>query len=186
MPPKTPISRPPAPWHASLTLDVIVGAARQTILHPFVAWMLPLSLLAVSTPAHHASVRVTVAYAALLTVLAVAAWANRRVAFGPAALADAEDEVVVITGGASGLGLLIADFYRMRGAGVAVLDVKPMPGDGSSGVEYYKCDVGRAEEVAAVAKEITSSVGNAVFWIIQETDGYSLEPRQSKSIMRLW
>jgi hypothetical protein len=174
MPPKTPISRPPPSWHASLTLDVIVGAARQTILHPFVAWMLPLSLLAVSTPSHHVSVRVTAAYAALLTFLAVAAWANRRVAFGAPVEVDVQEEVVVITGGASGLGLLIADFYRMRGAGVAVLDVKPMPGDGSSGVEYYKCDVGSAEEVAAVAKEITSLVRNCLHSgsSTVETDAY--------------
>ncbi len=174
---------PPAtgapPWHAGLTLDVVVAAARKSVLHPFVAWMLPLSLLAVSTPPHHLSVRATAAYALLLTLLAAAGWANRRIAFGRGAEAeDVQDEVVVVTGGAGGLGRVIADFYRMRGAGVAVLDVKRMPDDGSSGVEYYKCDVGSAEEVSAVAKEIRSTVGIAQFPDLG-TYVYSSEHRQS-------
>jgi NADPH:quinone reductase-like Zn-dependent oxidoreductase len=164
----------PPPWHAGLTLDVVVAAARKSVLHPFVAWMLPLSLLAGSTPPHHLSVRAAAAYALLLTLLAAAGWANQRIAFGRGAeVEDVQDEVVVITGGAGGLGLLIADFYRMRGAGVAVLDVKPMPDDGGSGVEYFKCDVGSAEEVAAVAKKIRSSVGIDCFR--ESTDVSSLE-----------
>jgi hypothetical protein len=157
MPPSTPGT---PPWHTGLTLDVVVAAARKSVLHPFVAWMLPLTLLAGSTPPHHASVRVTAAYALLLTLLAAAGWASRRIAYGRGARVDddVQDEVVVITGGAGGLGRLIADFYRMRGAAVAVLDVKSVPEDDSSGVEYYKCDVGSAEEVAAAAKKIESTV----------------------------
>jgi uncharacterized membrane protein len=161
MPLRIPAERP-STWHATLTLDVIVKAAKQTVFHPFVAWMLPLCLLAVSTPYHYLSVRITAAYAILLTTFSVASLVNKRIAFGPAREVDVSEEVVVITGGASGLGLTIADFYRMRGAGVAVLDVKPVPNDDSTGVEYFKCDVGSAEEVAAVAKDIRSSVGSSI------------------------
>lgn len=57
----------------------------------------------------------------------------------------------MVTGGASGLGLLIARIYGLRGVSVAVLDVKEVAEiEGWSevaGVEYYKCDIGSRREV---------------------------------------
>jgi NADPH:quinone reductase-like Zn-dependent oxidoreductase len=129
--------------------------------------MLPLTLLAGSTSPSHLSVRASTAYALLLTVLAALAWADRRVAFGRGVVhEDAQDEVVVITGGAGGVGRAVADFYRMRGAAVAVLDVKPAPDEGAGGVEYFRCDVGSAAEVAAAAQKIRSAVGCTSFWSV--------------------
>lgn len=79
---------------------------------------------------------------------------------------DLEEEVVVITGGASGVGLLIASMYGMRGVSVAVLDIKqPDPDntdglgfDDMPGVEYYRCDVGDRKQVEEVAQRIESDV----------------------------
>lgn len=69
----------------------------------------------------------------------------------------------MVAGGASGLGLLIAGFYGMRGVSVAVLDIKKEEevGEGFQelpSVEYYQCDVGSREEVEAVAGSITKDV----------------------------
>jgi NAD(P)-dependent dehydrogenase (short-subunit alcohol dehydrogenase family) len=66
--------------------------------------------------------------------------------------------VIVITGGASGLGLLIAEVYGMRGATVAVLDVKELESGEARGVTAYKCDVGDREQVAKAAVEIERDV----------------------------
>jgi len=75
----------------------------------------------------------------------------------------------VVTGGASGLGLLIAEIYGMRGVSVAVLDVKEI-GDGEGrgadstgwsemrGVEYYRCDVGDRAQVEEAARRIEADV----------------------------
>lgn len=68
------------------------------------------------------------------------------------------EEVIVITGGASGLGLLIAEVYGMRGATVAVLDVKKLEDGEARGVTSYVCDVGDKAQVAKVAKEIEEEV----------------------------
>jgi NAD(P)-dependent dehydrogenase (short-subunit alcohol dehydrogenase family) len=68
------------------------------------------------------------------------------------------EEVIVITGGASGLGLLIAEVYGMRGATVAVLDVKEMENGEARGVTYYKCDVTDKAQIARVAAEIERDV----------------------------
>lgn len=66
---------------------------------------------------------------------------------------------MVITGGASGLGLLIAEVYGMRGVTVAVLDVRESEGGEARNVEFYKCDVGDKKQVEAVAKEIERDLG---------------------------
>jgi NAD(P)-dependent dehydrogenase (short-subunit alcohol dehydrogenase family) len=71
---------------------------------------------------------------------------------------DLSEEVIVITGGASGLGLLIAEVYGMRGATVAVLDVKELESGEARGVSAYKCDVGDKEQLARVAVEIERDV----------------------------
>lgn len=64
----------------------------------------------------------------------------------------------MITGGASGLGLLIAEVYGMRGASVAVLDVKELEAGDARGVSVYKCDVGDRDQIAKVAIEIERDV----------------------------
>lgn len=146
MPPPT---RSPSqqPWHKYITIDLLVSAAQHTILHPFVAWMLPLSLRAQATPYSHPAFQISVAYAALLTLLSVLSSINRRIAYGASRDVDLSEEVIVITGGASGLGLLIAEVYGMRGCNVAVLDVKEVESAEAKGIKYYKCDVSDATQV---------------------------------------
>ena len=66
----------------------------------------------------------------------------------------------MITGGASGLGLLIAEVYGMRGVSVAVLDVKEAPEGGEArNVAFYKCDVGCLERVKEVREKIEEELG---------------------------
>ncbi|RQM05409.1 hypothetical protein DH86_00001941, partial [Scytalidium sp. 3C] len=78
---------------------------------------------------------------------------------------DLSEEVIVITGGASGLGLLIAEVYGMRGATVAVLDVRGLESGEARGVTAYKCDVGNKEQVARVATEIERDLGTPTILI---------------------
>jgi NAD(P)-dependent dehydrogenase (short-subunit alcohol dehydrogenase family) len=56
--------------------------------------------------------------------------------------------------------LLIAEVYGLRGASVAVLDVRELEVGEARGVEFYKCDVGDREQVESVAKEIEEDVGS--------------------------
>lgn len=97
---------------------------------------------------------------------------NTRIAHGALRAVDFESEVVVVTGGASGLGQLVVRMYAMRGAGVAVLDIKDFgddddEGDGGSavieeafgqGVKYFRCDVGCREELMDVKGRIEKEV----------------------------
>ncbi|KAF2812419.1 short chain dehydrogenase/reductase [Mytilinidion resinicola] len=149
------------PWHHYLTLDLIVNVLSYTVLHPFVAWMIPLCLRAQATPYDHPSMYVTVAWASLLTVYGILGLINDRIAYGPPREVDLSEEVIVITGGASGLGALIAEVYGMRNANIAVLDVKKFSEDEAEekGIAYYECDVGDPKQVEAAGKRIVEDLG---------------------------
>lgn len=93
----------------------------------------------------------------------VARGINHRVAHGVPRTVDPAREVVLVTGGASGLGLLIAQMYGMKGASVAVLDIKDVAEDEweelfGVGVNYYRGDVGDRMVLEAIKKRVEEEV----------------------------
>lgn len=108
----------------------------------------------------HPAIQITIGYASILTALFFLGILNRQIAYSKPRNVDLSEEVIVITGGASGLGLLIAEVYGMRGATVAVLDVKELESGEARGVSVYKCDVGDKKQLAQVAMEIKRDVSH--------------------------
>lgn len=151
------------PTSTLYTIDTLLNILQKSLLNPFIAWILVLCLRAQVTPLSHPSWILTVTYATSLTILWVLRAINLRIAHGVPRTVDFENEVVVITGGASGLGLLIAQNYGMRGASVAVLDVRDL---GEEGIEevfgvvvlYIRCDVGDRAEVEGAKGKIVDEV----------------------------
>lgn len=142
-----------------ITIDLLLKVARRTFLHPFVAWMIPLSLRAQVTPYSHWSFQLSAVYASFLTLFYFLSVLNTRIAYGNPRPVDPSDEIIVITGGASGLGLVIAEFYAMRGSTVAVVDIQPNNAlQEAKGIAYYQCDVGNAEHVRITAKKVQNEV----------------------------
>lgn len=129
--------------------------------------MLPLSLRAQATPYTHTAMQVTIAWASLLTLIYILGLISNRIAYGAAREVDLSDEVIVVTGGASGLGALIADVYGMRGANVAVVDVQNAEEDKveEKGIVYYECDVGDRKQVEEVRKKIEDDLGTPTILI---------------------
>ncbi|EEH50770.1 uncharacterized protein PADG_06849 [Paracoccidioides brasiliensis Pb18] len=161
-------------WTQALTLDLIIRVLHKTILHPFLAWLIPLCLRAQATPYSHPSFVATTAYASILSFLLLLNILNKRIAYGLPRKVSLEDEVVLVAGGASGLGLLIAEIYGMRGVAVAVLDVRDVGGVGMGGVEeweevhsvrYYRCDVGDWGEVERVKRMVEKELGTPTILI---------------------
>lgn len=146
----------------SLTIDLLATVLYRTILHPFLAWLVPLTLRAQATPFSHRSFQFSVIYATLVTLLRLFFFLDARLAAGPPRVLNWEDEVVVITGGCGGLGGLVAEVYGMRGIGVAVLDIKEEEDVGrewkARGCRYYKCDVGDRNKVEDVRRRIEKDV----------------------------
>jgi NAD(P)-dependent dehydrogenase (short-subunit alcohol dehydrogenase family) len=145
-------------WAKPLSVDLLLKVLNVTFLHPFVAWMLPLCMRAQAMKWSHPAIQITIGYASLLTALYFLGILNKQIAYSKPRKVDFSEEVIVVTGGASGLGLLIAEVYGMRGATVAVLDVKDLESGEARGVSVYKCDVGDKEQVARVAIEIERDV----------------------------
>lgn len=69
-------------------------------------------------------------------------------------------QVVVITGGLSGLGRELAQLYTAADARVAILDIKDVVEDEAcaSSTRYYKCDVSNSNDVEAAVNQIESEV----------------------------
>lgn len=145
-------------WFAPFSIDLLLKVLNVTFLHPFVAWMIPLCFRAQAMPWETPQMLLSIAWAVLVTLSWMAGIVNRRVAHGMPREVNLEEEVIVITGGASGVGMLIAEMYGMRGASVAVLDVNEMEHEEARGVSWYRCDVSDKAQVAKVAAEIERDV----------------------------
>ena len=112
-------------------------------------------------------------------VLGFLKWCSRlhrnqgNLLFGPPRL-DWGDQLVVVTGGASGIGELISNTLAVRNVNVVVLDVNPIVTENcesthfpilpvanvqKDNITYYKCDVSKWEEVDRIAKQVVEEVG---------------------------
>jgi NAD(P)-dependent dehydrogenase (short-subunit alcohol dehydrogenase family) len=72
---------------------------------------------------------------------------------------DWKKEVVVVTGGAGGIGGKIVLLLAERGIKVVVLDVIDMTYSAPANVRHYKCDITSVETIAKVAAQIRAEVG---------------------------
>lgn len=147
-------------WAQPLSVDLLLKVLNVTFLHPFVAWMIPLCMRAQAMQWTHPAIQIAIGYASFLTLLYFLNVLNKQIAYSKPRVVDLSEEVIVITGGASGLGLLIAEVYGMRGATVAVLDVQDLESGEARGVTAYKCDVGDKQQVARVAAQVEKEVGH--------------------------
>ncbi|KAF9972453.1 hypothetical protein BGZ73_004435 [Actinomortierella ambigua] len=104
----------------------------------------------------------TLVYAALLYTVRIVMAMNTRYQRaggngGERSKIDWGEEVVLITGGASGIGLMLAEALAIRQIEVVVLDVKPV--ETALGIESYICDVSDPKDIARAAKLIREDVG---------------------------
>ncbi|KAL2891159.1 Short-chain dehydrogenase/reductase family 16C member 6 [Ceratocystis lukuohia] len=146
-------------WFAPISLDMVVKVAKVTIVHPFICWLVPLCLRSQAMSYENPRMQQAIAWAVFITLCWMGGFINNRIAYGLPRHVNLNHEVIVITGGASGLGLLIAEVYGMRGATVAVLDVVELESGEARGVTYYKCDVTDRERLVEVVKEIERDLG---------------------------
>jgi NAD(P)-dependent dehydrogenase (short-subunit alcohol dehydrogenase family) len=80
---------------------------------------------------------------------------------------DASAKIVFITGGASGIGLKVAEIFAERGAPVAIFDLDPNEkalrridaAAGAAGARGYRVDVADAASVEAVFRQAAAEIG---------------------------
>ncbi|TVY15927.1 Dehydrogenase RED2 [Lachnellula arida] len=69
-------------------------------------------------------------------------------------------EIVLITGGASGIGELMAREFSAKGVKVVVLDLRPPKEPFPSGIHFYEADVTSSAQIANAAAEIRKAHGS--------------------------
>lgn len=150
----------------AFTIDTLLHAIHHTLLNPTLTILAPLTLAARSPTLHTTPIHATAAFFVFTLLLRLYFLLDAYV-LAPGATPRPlhwSDEVVLITGGAGGLGGLLAELYGMRGVRVAVADVL----DESDarvrnwerrGVRYYACDVGERAAVEALRGRVEAELG---------------------------
>jgi hypothetical protein len=124
-----------------------------------------LCLLALSKPLTLTPAIISAWYTILYTATAL----NTRLGNGAARPLIWRDQIAVITGGAGGLGWLMAKILELKGVTVVVWDIKAPEewieneADEEGGVKWYKVDVGNAEEVEKAYKKVVEDVRSPIF-----------------------
>ncbi|KAK4230637.1 hypothetical protein QBC38DRAFT_534134 [Podospora fimiseda] len=145
--------------------DTLLKIIRGTLLNPNL--LLPLLLLAKYTKkGQDLSILHPTAYSRLKLFLglgvikAVNSYLSQRVLNnGVDDEYDWKKEIVVITGGAGGIGGGVVKLLGEMGVKVVVLDIQPLTYEAGPTVHYFKCDITSPKTIAAVAEKIRAQVG---------------------------
>jgi NADPH:quinone reductase-like Zn-dependent oxidoreductase len=152
-----------------LNIDTLLYSIYSTILNPLLCVILTLTLAARSPHWNTTSLQIAVSYSTAVVSVRILQVLDARGYFLPgrhqnvSRKLDWSREVVLITGGAGGLGGLIAEIYAIRGVSVAVVDIldetsKRVDEWDAKGGAYYRCDVGDAEAVQALKDRVHADV----------------------------
>ncbi|KAJ4173992.1 hypothetical protein NW754_012981 [Fusarium falciforme] len=145
--------------------DVVLRLFRRTVLNP--ALLFPLVLLARFTKSGQDLAKLHPASRHLGTLFCVALarwasdWASEKAQNNW--VNDKYDwtrEIVLVTGGAGGIGGHMVKLLDERGITVVVLDVQPMSFAVSANVHHFQCDLRSPENVEAVAEKVRAQVGH--------------------------
>ncbi|KAK4031665.1 hypothetical protein C8A01DRAFT_41890 [Parachaetomium inaequale] len=78
---------------------------------------------------------------------------------------DWSRELVVVTGGAGGIGGQIVQLLAERGIKVVVLDIQPLTYPAAPNIHYFKCDLTSPKNLSPVAHTIRHTIGNPTILI---------------------
>lgn len=145
--------------------DTVLNIIRNTALSPKL--LLPIILLARFTKkGEDLSMLHPLALSRIKTLfyIGIARWVNGYLSRGVLNnwVKDKDDwskEIVLITGGAGGIGGHVVQLLAERNIKVVVLDIQPLTYTAGPKVHYYKCDITSPKTIAAVAQSIRAEVG---------------------------
>ncbi|KAK1228442.1 hypothetical protein PQX77_008505 [Marasmius sp. AFHP31] len=153
----------PTPVFDSLDIDLLSKVLSHTVFSPFFVFFVPVFYFFQGAKLTDPIIVTSAIYYVFLCVIWFTKWSSRlwrnqgSLLFAPPRF-DWGEQIVVITGGASGVGELLANTLAVRNVTVVVLDIKPIVTENYN-ITYYKCDVSKWEEVEAVKQKIVEELG---------------------------
>ncbi|KAF8307962.1 retinal short-chain dehydrogenase/reductase [Clavulina sp. PMI_390] len=159
-PSTVPFNTEPSLVFDALDIDLVLKVLKNTAFSPFFTFFIPILSYAQRGNAEAPTVVWGSVWFVLVTLFWIfsfssTAWRNGM----RSERVEWEDQIVLITGGASGVGELLANTLAVRNVTVIVLDIKT-PFFDNDNINFYKCDVSNWEEVEAVAKQIVDEIGH--------------------------
>ncbi|KAI1625422.1 7-alpha-hydroxysteroid dehydrogenase [Exophiala viscosa] len=159
----------PKPWHYHITIDLLFLILANSIFHPWITMVFYLCLASVHKHREPLAYY-TLCYTALLAVVEVCIWANHRITYGPHRKVDWENEVIVITGGGTGLGRVLSQMFLRKGAKVAVLDVREPDEEATEEMERWDLqwevmDVSSKEQIEGAVGKVVDQFGSPTILI---------------------
>ncbi|KAL9713142.1 hypothetical protein Ac2012v2_004383 [Leucoagaricus gongylophorus] len=144
-------------------IDLVVKVLSHTVFSPFFTFFIPLFYLSQGEQITSKSFSYSAAHFVVVSAFWFIKWIsllykNQGNFFLAPEPLDWSEQIVVITGGSSGIGELLANTLAVRNVTVVVLDVKPIQTENYN-ITYYKCDVSKWSEVEAVAGRIKGEIG---------------------------
>ncbi|CCM00681.1 uncharacterized protein FIBRA_02720 [Fibroporia radiculosa] len=158
-----------SPIFDAFDIDLVVKVVMHTILSPFFTFFIPVFYYFQGIRWDNPVLVGSTAYVIAVSAFWFLKWCstlyrNQGSLLFASPRLDWGEQIVVITGGASGIGELIANTCAVRNVTVVVLDVKPIVTENYN-ISYYKCDVSNWEEVQAVSKRIIEEIGHPTILI---------------------
>jgi len=158
-----------SPIFDSLDIDLFVKVLANTAFSPFFVVFIPIFNIIHGASLTDPIVIAWSIYYAFISAFWFIKWysklyRNQGNLFFRSAPLDWGEQIVLITGGASGIGELLANTLAVRNVTVIVLDVNPIITENDN-VVYYKCDVSKWEEVEMVSQKIITEIGEPTILI---------------------
>jgi len=153
-----------SPVFDSLDIDLFVKVLAHTVFGPFFVFFIPVFYIFQGAKVTDSVVVISSTYWVFISLFWFIKWCSRlyrnqgSLFFGPGRF-DWGEQIVVITGGSSGVGELLANTLAVRNVTVVVLDINPIVTENYN-ITYYKCDVSKWEEVEAVSKKVIEEIGD--------------------------
>ncbi|KAF8204739.1 hypothetical protein BJ912DRAFT_1018041 [Pholiota molesta] len=152
-----------SPIFDNFDIDLVMQVLANTAFSPFFLFFIPVFYFFQGFHLNHPTIVYSSIYWIFISLFWLVKWCSKlyrnqgSLIYGPGAL-DWSEQIVIITGGSSGIGELLANTLAVRNVTVVVLDIKPIATENYN-IAYYKCDVSKWDEVEAVSKKVLEEIG---------------------------
>ncbi|KAF8351653.1 retinal short-chain dehydrogenase reductase [Amanita rubescens] len=147
----------------NLDIDLVIKVLNHTLFSPFFVSLMPVFYFFQGAKLTEPAVVYPTLYLIAISAFWTLKWLsklyrNQGSIFSSPKPLDWGEQIILITGGSSGIGHLLANTLAVRNVAVVVLDVEPLVTENHN-ITFYKCNVSDWNEVEDVSRKVIEEVG---------------------------